>query len=300
MATNPPYYAPPPQAPQPPKSNLPLALAGGAIVAMLAGNIYLFTQIQDLKKEAVRSRDEIQSEIDKVVESTTEVSASSRKHAEQLRGELAAARRQALDAANSAANRAKQEAISSSTESAKKLEAEQQQMQSKLSSDIGDVKQQATTANTKIESVSTEVGSVKGEVANTKSELDKTIAELKSVRGDLSGTNSLVATNGKELQALRRLGERNYTEFKLIKTKEPQRVGDIALLLKKTDPKKNKFTIEVKADDKSTEKKDRNVNEPMQFYVAKAAQPYEIVVNNVGKDQISGYLSTPKDRIPRN
>ena len=94
------------------------------------------------------------------------------------------------------AQRAKQEAISSSTESAKKLEAEQQQMATKLSSDIGDVKQQASTANTKIDSVSTEVGSVKGDVANTKTELEKTVAELKSVRGDLSGTNSLVATNG--------------------------------------------------------------------------------------------------------
>src|SRR5580692_11407210 len=104
MATNPPIY------PQPPKSNLPMALAGGAIVAMLAGNIYLFTQIQDLKKESGRTRDEIQSEIDKVVESTSAVSASSRKHAEQLRAELDAARRQATDVANSAAQRAKQEA----------------------------------------------------------------------------------------------------------------------------------------------------------------------------------------------
>ena len=130
--------------------------------------------------------------------------------------------------------------------------------------------------------------------------MEKTISDLKSTKGDLGVQSGLIATNGKELAALRQLGERNYTEFKLTKTKEPQRVGDIALLLKKTDPKKNKFTIEVKADDKSTEKKDRNINEPVQFYVAKAALPYEIVVNNVGKDQISGYLSTPKDRIPRN
>ena len=296
MATNPPLY------PQPPRqgSNLPMALAGGAIVAMLAGNIYLFIQIQDLKKDNVRTRDAMQAEIEKLEENTTAVSASSRKHAEQLREELDASRRQTLEMANSAAQRAKNEAISTSTEAAKRLERDQQQMQQKLSSDIGDVKQQATTANTKIESVNAEVGTVKGEVASTKTELDKTIAELKTVRGDLSGTNSLVATNGKELAALRRLGERNYTEFKLLKTKEPQRVGDIALLLKKTDPKRNKFTIEVKADDKSTEKKDKNVNEPVQFYVAKAAQPYEIVVNNVSKDQISGYLSTPKDRIPRN
>jgi predicted nucleic acid-binding Zn-ribbon protein len=289
---------PSPYPPQPAKSssNLPLALAGGAIVAMLAGNIYLFIQIQDLKKDSIRTRDEIQSEIDKVVESTTAVGASSRKHAEQLREELDRARRQALDAANSAAQRAKLD----SAETAKRLENEQAQMQQKLSTDIGDVKQQAVTANTKIDSVSTDVTSVKGDVASTKGELEKTIAELKSVRGDLSGTNSLVATNGKELAALRRLGERNYTEFKLIKTKEPQRVGDIALLLKKTDPKKNKFTIEVRADDKSTEKRDRNINEPVQFYVAKAAQPYELVVNDVKKDQISGYLSTPKDRVPRN
>ena len=296
MATNPVIY---PQSPKSP-SNLPLALAAGAIVAMLAGNIYLFVQIQDLKKESARTRDEIQSEIDKVVESTTAVGASSRKHAEQLREELDAARRALANTAHSEAQRAKLEAITNSEETAKKLESQQQQIQQKLSTDIGSVQQQASAANTKIDSVSTEVGSVKGDVANTKTELDKTIAELKSVRGDLSGTNSLVATNGKELAALRRLGERNYTEFKLAKTKEPQRVGDIALLLKKTDPKRNKFTIEVRADDKSTEKKDRNINEPVQFYVAKAAQPYEIVVNNVAKDQISGYLATPKDRIPRN
>ena len=294
MGTNQTIY---PQPPQAPKSNLPLALAGGAIVAMLAGNVYLFLQIQDLKKETTVVRDSMQAEIDKLEESTTAVGAISRKHAEQLRQELDAARRQSYEAAHSEAQKAKMEAISTSNESAKKLESSQQEMEKKLAGDIGDVKDQA---NTKIASVSTDVTAVKGDLTSTKSELDKTITELKNVRGDLTGTNSLVATNGKELAALRRLGERNYTEFKLIKTKEPQRVGDIALLLKKTDPKKNKFTIEVRADDKSTEKRDKNINEPVQFYVAKAAQPYEIVVNDVKKDQISGYLATPKDRIPRN
>lgn len=295
MATNPPIY---PQ--QPPKSNLPMALAGGAIVAMLAGNIYLFLQIQDLKKDASKTNDAMQAEIEKLQEDTVAVGATSRHHAEQLREQMDVSTRQAMAAAQAAAQKAKQDALSNNEQTARKLEQEQQQVAQRLSTDIGDVKQQATTANTKIDSVSTEVATTKTDVAKTKSELDKTIAELKSVRGDLSGTNSLVATNGKELAALRRLGERNYTEFKLVKTKQPQRVGDIQLLLKKTDPKKNKFTFEVHADDKTTEKKDRTINEPVQFYVAKAAQPYEIVVNTVGKDQITGYLSTPKDRIPRN
>jgi hypothetical protein len=72
------------------------------------------------------------------------------------------------------------------------------------------------------------------------------------------------------------------------------------VLLKKTDAKRNKYTVEVYADDKRTEKKDRNINEPVQFYVAKARQPYELVVNEVGKDVVKGYLATPKDQIARN
>ncbi len=133
----------------------------------------------------------------------------------------------------------------------------------------------------------------------TDAELKKTINNLNSVKGDLGVQSGLIATNGNELAALRRLGERNYVEFKLGKTKTPQRVGDITLMLRKTDPKKNKYTVDVMADDKLTEKKDKNINEPVQFYTAKARQPYELVVNTVAKDQIAGYLATPKEIATR-
>ena len=109
----------------------------------------------------------------------------------------------------------------------------------------------------------------------------------------------MIATNSNELSALKRLGERNYFEFKIGRTKDRQRVGDVTLLLKKTDPKKNKYTVEVMADDKLTEKKDKNINEPVQFYTSKAKQPYELVVNQVQKDQIVGYLATPKEQAAR-
>jgi hypothetical protein len=71
-------------------------------------------------------------------------------------------------------------------------------------------------------------------------------------------------------------------------------VGDIAVLLKKTDPKKNRYTIEVIADDKTVEKKDKTINEPVQFLLSRATQPYELVVNDVKKDLISGYVASPK------
>jgi chromosome segregation ATPase len=166
--------------------------------------------------------------------------------------------------------------------------------QTKQAELIGQVKQTAETTSSKLTDVSTDVGTVKSDLSNTKSELETTISNLKRVNGDLDSHASLIATNGKELAALRALGERNYVEFTLPKAKHAQRVGDISLRLEKLDLKKNRFTVEVTADDQVTEKKDRTLNEPIQFYTSKAKQPYEIVVNKVSKDTIVGYLATPK------
>jgi hypothetical protein len=196
-------------------------------------------------------------------------------------------------------SQAKTEAQAHADQLARQIQAEEAKVQQQVSSEISEVKTAANTANAKIADVSTDVGGVKTQVSATQAELQKTISMLKSTQGDLGVQSGLIATNASELQALKRLGERNYFEFKIGKSKERQRVGDITILLKKTDPKKNKYTIEVMADDKLTEKRDKNVNEPVQFYTSKARQPYEMVVNQVQKDQIVGYLATPKEQSGR-
>ena len=109
-----------------------------------------------------------------------------------------------------------------------------------------------------------------------------------------------IATNARQLQALKQLGERNYFDFHIERTGKPQRVGDISIILRKTDAKHNKYTVEVLAGDTKTEKKEKNINKPVQFYVAKAQRPFEIVVNEVAKDYVIGYLSAPKELVARN
>jgi hypothetical protein len=111
----------------------------------------------------------------------------------------------------------------------------------------------------------------------------------------LNGQGVLIARNHEELDALKRLNERNIYDFKLTKSKQPQHVGPIQILLRGTDPKRYKFTMTVIADDKSIEKKDRNVDEPMQFYIRGVRAPYEMVIFEVTKDGANGYLSTPKE-----
>ena len=124
--------------------------------------------------------------------------------------------------------------------------------------------------------------------------------QLEKVQGDLGGTSSMVATNGKEIEELKKLGQRNIVEFTLKKQKDMQKVANISLKLDSANFKKNKFSLTVLADDKTWDKKDRNTNEPLQFYVSKSL--YEIVINSISKDEktITGYLSSPKYDSPRN
>ena len=281
--------------PETQRSGLLVALVAAAIIVLVAANIYLYVQIDHLRTDMAKNKDSLMTEISNLRDASSVTTNSQVRRMETLKEELAAAQAQA----RSSSSQAKQEAIARAEQLARQIETEQAKVQQQVSSEISTVKQSATEANAKIADVSTDVGGVKTQVSKTQADLDKTISDLKSTRGDLGVQSGLIATNATELQALRRLGERNYFEFKLGKTKAPQRVGDITLRLKSVDPKKNKYTVEVSADDKLTEKKDKNINEPVQFYTSKAKQPYEIVVNQVQKDMIIGYLTTPKEQSAR-
>ena len=155
--------------------------------------------------------------------------------------------------------------------------------------------QQVSAVSSQVSNVQNDVGGVKTDLSKTQGDLATTISELQSVKGDLSNTNSVIARNHDELVLLEHKGDRNFYEFSLEKgQKKP--VGTVSLELKRTDPKRSKFTLDIFADDKVYEKRDRNVNEPLQFYSGKEPALYEIVVNNINsKNQISGYLSTPKN-----
>ena len=282
-------------APQPGGPNIKVALAVGAIVALVGANVFLYLQLDHLRTDVSKMRDGLSSEIASLREASSVTVATSKKHIEDLKSELDSTRQDSMQAASIA----KKEALTRVDQVAKKITEEQKQQQQQVVSQIADVKQQTTTANAKIGEVSSEVTNVKTSVAATKTELDKTIADLKRTHGDLGVQSGLIATNSKELAALKRLGERNYFEFTIVRSKTPQRISDILIQVKKADTKRNRYTIDVIADDKKTEKKDRTINEPVQFYTSKARQPYEIVVNQVQKDTIKGYLSTPKEQIAR-
>jgi multidrug efflux pump subunit AcrA (membrane-fusion protein) len=149
----------------------------------------------------------------------------------------------------------------------------------------------------KIGAVATEVGGAKKDIEATRTDLETTKGKLERATGDMGVMSGLIAHNRDDLEELKRRGDRNYYEFKVTKSKTPQRVGPVQVTLNKTDQKRGKYTMTVFVDDRSIEKKDKTAGEPVQFYLRGNARmaPYEIVVFDVGKNDINGYLSTPKD-----
>src|SRR5580658_10010400 len=276
-------------------------LVAGLVIA-LAGDGYLIVRSGNLDDQIAQLQGTTQSQISKLSEATTA-------QMDQRLQAIGTDVQSAHDKADSALKQAKAEVQRQSAQLSRKMDEAQQQ----VAGELVELKDASTTAKSKLDEVSadvtgvktdvtgvkTDVTGVKTDVASTQSQVEQDGAQLKKVMGDMGVMSGLIATNGKDLQALRELGERNYFEFDLSKGQLTQKVGDVTISLKKADPKRNRYTVDILADDRHIEKKDRTINEPVQLYVAENRQPYEVVVNQIKKDEVIGYLATPKVKMAR-
>lgn len=264
-----------------------------AVAVLAALNFVALREAVHTKEQMAALKQSFEARLARLDERAHAIDTEAEARAAALRAELEEARRLAAASAGQAKVRAEQ--------LVNRLAAEYQKQQEQIASEIGQVRQSAGLANEKVTAVMGDVGAVRGEVAETRSavertrsDLEATRAELRSVKGDLGIQSGLIATNARELAALKELGERHYIEFDIGKKGQPVKLGNVSVILRKTKPKDLKFTVDILADDKRIEKRDRTVNEPVQFYVSGYRQPYELVVNEVRKDAIIGYLAIPK------
>jgi hypothetical protein len=213
---------------------------------------------------------DLKSDLDSAVGSTQ---AEFKKTAAQLQAEGKKSKEELSHAISSKADSSQVE------EQVRAAKAEAESKIGQVSSEVGGVK--------------SDVGTVKADLATTRRDLEGTQRQLLDVRDTLSAA---VAKNASELGQLRLKGERDYFEFTIPDKKSPVKVEDIRVLLTSTDPKKGKFNIKILVDDNQLEKKDRVINEPIQFLVGQNRVRYEIVINWVQKNKVGGYLSIPKDK----
>lgn len=250
-----------------------LGLVVGALVLALAGLIWSYTLSNRLAK-AETQLTQAQQQNDKLAQDLEQTNARLKVATETLGQSVGLTQKQLEARADDLLRRQQADA--------KRLENEQ-----------AATKQQIGAVSSDVSNVKTDVGGVKTDVAQTKTQLQDALAQLQTMKGDMGVQSGLIATNHNELELLKHKGDRNYYEFTLHKNQR-QPVSTVGLELKKADTKHSRYTLNVYADDKKIEKKDRGLNEPVQFYTGKDNYLYELVVNNISKDQVTGYIATPK------
>ena len=272
-----------------------------AVACLVGFTLYLYLELQDTKAQLEPNIEMIQVHEEKLAQLEGSINRTSREvstSVEKVQGLVDTAEKQLT----AKATQVEQRVLGRTDKLSKEIEATKAQQQARFTEVGGSIQELKSTTQqtgTKLGSLSGKVDTVEDEVTKTKQELEQAIADLKSVRGDLGVQSGLIATNGSELAALRELGERNYFEFDIRKAKQASRVGPVTIRLRKADEKRNRFNIDLWADDNRIEKKNKTLLEPVQFYVTGSRQPYELVVNEIDKDRIVGYLATPKVQKPR-
>jgi hypothetical protein len=280
------------------KGLIPESVKLALLLILLLAVAYLFYDNSRIKKSQQARLDKIADQV-QLIESAQKVGESSiTSQLSNLKTELAGT----------------QEAVGSTKAEIKKtttqIQAEGQRTKQELTkalaakADTSHVEAQVqaakSEADSKFSQVNTEVGGVKSEVSVVKTDLETTRRDLEGTQRQLVDVrdtlSAAVAKNSSELSQLRLKGERDYVEFTIQKKNELTKVEDIRIILTKTDQKKGKFNLKIVVDDNQLEKKDRFINEPIQFLVGQNRVRYEIVINWVQKNQAGGYLSIPKDK----
>ncbi len=273
-------------------------LIGGALALALGANAYLVVRSNHLSDELASVRDGDSATFAKMNQAAAASDEDYRDRIDKLSQSISDVHNSA-SSAHTALKKFQADAKKADQDLTQKIEEQKSDLGGQLSTLSSDTNNKISQVSTDVGGVKTDVDGIKTQVADEKTQLDQHTADLKRVVGDMGVMSGLIATNGKDLDSLRALGERNYYEFSVSKGQKQVRVGNVTLAVKKVDPKHNRYTLDVMADDKLVEKKDRTLNEPIQIYMSGARQPEEIVVNAVQKDTVSGYLSTPKVTLSR-
>jgi chromosome segregation ATPase len=275
------------------QSTVKTVAVAAALALSLGGNAYLLHEVRGLQSDMSGYRLETTELFQGAQERSAAAAGETARTIQTLEQELTAAR----ESASTAAGAARAQAQKHADKLAQKLAAEQQKHAEQMAQVAEEMRQNAGEAQERFEQVDAEVTTVRTDVATTRTDLESTIADLKQVRGDMGVMSDHIATNSTELGALKELGDRNYFEFTMDKSSKPQNLAGVMVALRKADAKKNRFTLDLTVDDKQIQKKDKTALEPVQFYASGYRQPFELVVFEVSKNQIKGYLSAPKVQV---
>jgi chromosome segregation ATPase len=262
-------------------------IGGVAVAALIGFNVQLMNKVGGIEESAATERAALTAEVGDLEAS---LSAQSGMH----QREISALHTSVEQTKKEAAARARSEARRGAEQLSKTIAEKEQQQQDMFLSEIGNVRGVTDTNRQGIEDVNVKVSGVQTDVDETRVALGETADMLTTTQGDVDAISGRVGTHEAAIERLRMHGQRDVTQFELAVAKVRTKVESIHMRVKDIDHRKNRYTLEVMADDKITVHKNRLLNQPVEFYVTGVSQPYEVVITDIEPNQVTGFLATPK------
>lgn len=262
-------------------------VGGIAIAALIGANFYLMNRIGAVESSSQTERDAMTAEVSNLEAALSEQSGAHQREISALNDSVEKTKAEAAD-------RARAETRRSAEQLSKLIAQKEQEQQDMFLSEIGTVRGETDTNRKGLEDVNVKVTGVQGELDQTRESLTQTADSLANTQKDVDGISGRVGTHEAAIERLRMQGQRDVTKFQLPVSKERTKVEAVQMRVKDIDFKKNRYTLEIMADDRLVTHKDRLLNQPVEFYVMGVAQPYEVVVTDIERNQVTGYLATPK------
>ena len=280
--------SPEPNAPERRSNGVTVKLGLAVIATMaMAFNLYLVSKVNYVEGKAESQRESLEIEIANLRDRLASQQSLQQRTLSELRASIDSASRTAY-------SQARHESQRSAVDVAKAVAQKQREQQDMFLKEIGGVRNVTADTAQGLETVKGEVAGVTSKLDDARRDLAETEDVLLHTQDQLMGVSSRVENHASDIERLRSQNERALTRFEIDKSKERTRVDDIHIRLKSVDTGKNRYTVEILADDVVIVQKDKHLNEPVEFYVTGADRPYEIVITGIAKDKISGHLSKPK------
>ncbi len=271
-----------------------LLLLGLALA--LAGNAYQFVKATRLASQVASVQQSLQSQITRLSDATNGAFDVAQHRFEELK--------RLQDSTSAALIDARSESRHSSSQVAARLEERNQELEqanreliAQLTALKQDVNSRLQTTAVRLQNTTTKLDTADAKLQRISTEADANRADLKRVSGDLNSIRSnLSGTAPTQSAAATAPGpspEHRHLPFDLLTTKVPTRIGEIQIAIRSTDPKNNRYTMDLYTGDKTALGRDCAVNEAVRFYRSGDPLPYEVVVSQIRKDEVIGYVTAP-------
>jgi hypothetical protein len=153
-----------------------------------------------------------------------------------------------------------------------------------------------STLDARLRQVETEQTAQRAQMAQVEANLKQDISAVREENGrNLSGVRQQGETNARDLSAISQKLDRERIDFELAKGQTKELVPGISLRIRGMNPAYQRYhgALWLLQDHRTVWLRDQSVHEPVRFFHKDGGEPYELVVTDVNKKAVVGYLLAP-------